>query len=383
MEPEPAARTRPETKPGDRDRQGEHPRTTFAVAALLALCAAPVARAEEGSTPTTVISGKAFADLSYRENVDKGTDRAADKGNGTSLDLKRFYLGVDHAFDEVWGARIRTDVGNLVNGKLDVFVKHAFVEARVAPELTLRAGAADLPWVPFVEDLYGFRYVENVLIDRTKFGTSADWGVHAGGKLGGGVASYAVSAVNGRGYGDPTRTQAPTVEGRVSVAPVKGLTFGVGGQAGKLGQNVVGTATPRTATRIDAVVAWVSSEVRVGATGFVAKNYAKGIVTGTDPEDKAAGASAWASFAILPRLTLFGRGDYVQPKRDTRSSLKDLYLNAGLQVKPAKAVDLALVHKYEQVKDGTFAVSNGTIGSAVPGEKGTYNELGLFAQYSF
>jgi hypothetical protein len=237
--------------------------------------------------------------------------------------------------------------------------------------------------VPFVEDLYGFRYVENVLIDRTKFGTSADWGVHAGGKLGGGVASYAISAVNGRGYGDPTRTQAPTVEGRVALVPVTGLTLGVGGQAGKLGQNVVGTATPRTAQRVDAVVAWVSGELRLGATGFLAKNYGKTIVTGADPEDKAVGASAWASVTVLPPVTIFGRADYVQPKRDTNPNLKDAYLNAGIQVKPAKPIDLALVYKYEQVKNGTLAVSNGTIGSTVPGQKGTYNELGLFAQYSF
>jgi len=29
--------------------------------------------------------------------------------------------------------------------------------------------------VPFVEDLYGYRFIENTLIDRLKFGTSADW----------------------------------------------------------------------------------------------------------------------------------------------------------------------------------------------------------------
>jgi hypothetical protein len=361
-------------------------RTTYAVAALLALGAAHAARADEApATPTTTFSGKAFVDLSYRQNVDNGTDKAVpgSGGNGTALDLKRFYLGVDHAFDGVWSARIRTDVGNEVNGKYDVFVKHAFVQAQVAPELAIRAGSADLPWVPFVEDLYGFRYVENVLIDRTKFGTSADWGVHAGGKLGGGLASYAVSAVNGRGYGDPTRTQAPTVEGRVSLAPVTGLTLGVGGQAGKLGQNVVGTATPHTAERVDAVAAFVSSDFRLGATGFVAKNYAKNIVTGAAPEDKAVGASAWASFTVLPPVSIFGRADYVQPQKDTKPDLKDMYVNAGIQVKPAKPIDIALVYKYEQVKNGTLATSNGTIGSTVPGEKGTYSELGVFAQYSF
>lgn len=355
-------------------------RLEHAIVAALALGAASAAVAD----PTTKISGKAFADLTYRDNRDLGTDRAADKAVGTSLDLKRFYFGVDHSFDEHWAARFRTDIGNEVNGKYDVFVKHAYIEGKAGPALVLRAGAADLPWVPFVEDLYGFRYVENVLIDRIKLGTSADWGLHLSGKLADGLATYAVSAVNGRGYGDPTRTQAPTVEGRVSVSPLKALTLAVGAQGGKLGQNVVGTPTPRTASRFDAVIAYVGGPARVGVTGFLARNYDKKIVTdATLPTDKALGASAWASVALAEPFTLFGRFDYVQPKKDTNSDLKDLYWNVGLQYKPAKPLDLALVYKGEQLKDGTLSTSNGTIGSSVAGEKGRYDEVGVFAQYSF
>jgi hypothetical protein len=345
-------------------------------AALLATGAALAARAD-----APVISGKAYADLTYRNNVDGGAD-AARADSGTAFDLKRFYLGVDQKFDDVWAARLRTDVGNLTNGKVDVFVKHAFIQAKVAPELTLRAGAADLPWVPFVEDLYGFRYVENVLIDRVKLGTSADWGLHASGGLG--VLGYAVSVVNGRGYGDPTRTQAPTVEARLSLVPVKGLTIAVGGQAGKLGQNVIGTATPRTAQRYDAVVAWAGDGLRLGATGFYAKNYSKTIVTDeTVPEDTAVGASGWASVEFTPELAAFGRVDWVQPKKDTSADTKDLYLNVGLQYRPVKPVSLALVFKHDKVSSGSLSTSNGTVGSATAGQDGTFDEVGLFAQYVF
>ncbi len=354
-------------------------RSFQAATAILLIGIASVARAE----PSTIISGKAFVDYTYRNNVDDGTGLAADKYAGTALDLKRFYFAVDHTFDSVWAARVRTDVGNLVNGKYDVFVKHAFVQATIAPELTLRAGSADLPWVPFQEDLYGYRYVENVLIDRVKVGTSADWGLHAGGKLASGLVSYAVSVVNGRGYGDPTRTQSPLVEARLALAPVKGLTLAVGGQVGKLGQNVIGTATPRNAQRFDALVAWVDGPVRVGANGFYATNYDKAIVTGAKPEDKAMGVSGWASYAFNPELALFGRGDYVQPRKDTNPGLKDVYFNAGLQYTPAKAVNLALVYKHETVASGTVSTSNGTIGSTVAGSKGTYSEVGVFGQYSF
>jgi hypothetical protein len=349
------------------------------LAAAVALGAASAAHAE----PTTKISGKVFANYSYRENFDEGTDKSADAKNGTSLDLKRFYFSVDHKFDEHWAARFRTDIGNQVNGKYDVFVKHAYFEGKVAPELVIKVGAADLPWVPFVEDLYGFRYVENVLIDRVKLGTSADWGSHASGKLGGGLASYGVSVVNGRGYGDPSRTQSPTVEGRVAVSPLKPLTLAVGAQAGKLGQNVIGTETPRTASRYDAVIAYVDGPARIGVTGFLARNYDKAIVTGAAPTDKALGMSAWASYALPASLTLFGRFDYVKPHDDTASDVKDAYWNVGLQYEPVKPLDLALVYKGEQVKSGTLSTSNGTVGSSVAGEKGTYREIGVFAQFSF
>jgi hypothetical protein len=355
-------------------------RIQLALAATLAAAALSSARAAE---PGTTFAGKVFVDYSYRDNRDDGAHAAADKNSGTSFDLKRFYLTVDHTFDDVWAARFRTDAGNETNGKFDVFVKNAYVQATVSPALVLRAGSADMPWFPFVESLYGMRFVETPVEDRIKFGTSADWGLHAGGTLADGLAAYALSVVNGRGYGDPTRTRSPTVEGRVSLNPVKELTIGVGGQAGTLGQNVVGTRTPRTATRFDFVVAWAGGPLRLGLTGFLAPNYDKAIVTSsTAPTDKSLGASAWASYALGP-FTIFGRLDYVQPKKDTNKDFKDLFCDVGVGYKVAKPVDVAVVLKREQVKSGTLATSNGTIGSTVAGKTGTYQEVGLFGQYTF
>ena len=63
-----------------------------------------------------------------------------------------------------------------------MFIRKAFVQAKVSDAFVARLGAADMPWIPFVEDLCGYRYLEQTLIDRLKFGTSADWGVHANGK---------------------------------------------------------------------------------------------------------------------------------------------------------------------------------------------------------
>ena len=361
-------------------------RGMLAVAALVSLGIPVAGRADapDEARGSTKVSGTVFADLTYRQNVDKATGLAADKSNGTSFDLKRFYLTVDQTWNATWGARFRSDVGNETNGKYDLFVKNAYLEARLAPELSLRAGAADLPWIPFAEGLYGYRYVENVLIDRTKFGASADWGLHAVGALGGGVAAYAVSVVNGRGYGDPTRSQAPTGEARVSFAPVGGLTVAVGGLVGSLGQRTVGTRTPNTAKRAQALAAWVGGGLRLGLEAFWASDYSSKIITGAAPHDKAIGVAGWASYGFPSTpWALFARADYVQPNRDTRSSLKDVYANGGVQLRPIDAVSLALAYKFEQTRDGTLPTSNGTVGTAKAGSSGRYDEVGLWGLYTF
>src|SRR6266446_2831749 len=72
-------------------------------------------------------------------------------------------------------------------GETQLFIKKAYVQARISDAFFVRAGSADLPWIPFAEANYGYRYVELVILDRLKFGTSADWGVHAGGKMADGM----------------------------------------------------------------------------------------------------------------------------------------------------------------------------------------------------
>src|SRR5215831_3985687 len=156
-----------------------------ALGVALALGTALPAAADE----TTTVSGKAFIDVTDYNLKNDGVDSA---NNGFGIDVKRFYLGVTHVFDDTWSANITTDfnyVGN--DGETQLFIKKAYVQAKLSDAFVGRIGSADLPWVPYVEDLYGYRYVENVLVDRLKFGTSADWGLHAGGKVNDGMFSYA------------------------------------------------------------------------------------------------------------------------------------------------------------------------------------------------
>jgi hypothetical protein len=331
-----------------------------------------------GWVKSTTISGKAFANVSMIDHESDGVDLA---DNGTQTELKRFYLGVDHKFDDTFTANLTTDFRYNTNGTSKdtlVYVKKAFVQAKFAPEFFVRVGAADLPWVPFVESLYGYRFVENVVVDRTRFGTSADWGVHIGGSFAGGRISYAASAVNGAGYKSLSRnSNTIDLEGRISANPIKNVTLAVGGYTGKLGKSSDVVTTQHRATRWNALAAYTDSRVRLGVEYFQAKNWNN--VT-TVASDKSSGWSAFGSFAFTPKLSVFGRYDWVKPNKDTNAALKDEYFNAGVNFKPLKEIDLALVYKRDRAENGFLSTSNGTIGGIM---EGTYHEFGLFTQVAF
>ena len=319
-----------------------------------------------------------FADATDKENKDKGTGtKSSDSGVG--VDVKRFYFTATHQFDSVWSAQFQSDIGDQGARRYDVFVKKAYVQAKVAPELSFRLGSANTPWVPFVEDLYGFRYVQQVLVDRLNFGTSADWGLHVLGEAGGKTVNYAAGALNGRGYSNPARSKSVDFEGRFGVN-FSGLNLAVGGYTGHRGLETFAAKALHKATRIDALAAYVSPTLRAGVEYFQANNWNN---VATVPKDKADGFSGWASFAFTPAYSVFGRYDQAKPSKDLNSALKDNYFNFGFQWRANPSFAASLVYKNEEVKNGSISTTDGTIGSSIKTQKGTYNEIGVWTLYTF
>ena len=354
------------------------PKQNLAAAVLAGIAAMSMtARADNAPEEKTTVSGKAYLDFTNIRQDSDGVDSAA---TGTGVDVKRFYLGVTHTFDDVWSANVTSDFNYVSNdGQTQIYIKKAYLQAKLSDAFVARLGSADLPWVPFVEDLYGYRYVENVLVDRLKFGTSADWGLHAGGKFMDGKVNYAVSVINGAGYKNPTRSKSVDVEGRIGFAPIKGLTLAAGFYTGKLGKDVEASATPalHTASRFTALAAYVAPKFRVGAEYFTADNWNQVTAAATDKSD---GFSGWGAFNFTDQVSAFARYDEAKPKKDLTPGLKDQYYNVGVAYKPRKNVDIAFVYKHDKVENGTFATSNGTIGGVADGK---FDEVGLWAQVVF
>ena len=384
----------------------------------------------------TTVGGTIFFDVSnltQRPHPSANTNNVLNKDqNGFNYDLKRFYISIDHKFNDIFSANFTSDftydnatvsvpatsaqtltvagctpkapattctvtvpgtaAQTLVSGDKvsQLYIKKAYLQAKLNDALIFRVGSADLPWVPFVEGIYGYRYVENIMIDRDKFGTSADWGIHVLGTLPVNkdvTVSYQVSGINGLGYKQPglgtaNRSNSMDVEGRISATIDKKLILAVGGYEGKLGNDVadiVPNPAPQTAYRADVLAAYVDPKFRVGVEYFYAHAWANVTQTVSSKVDNAEGVSGFGSFNITPQLAAFGRYDWVKPTMVTAPKVSEGYFNLGLSYEFTKTVDFALVYKRDSVVNGTIATSNGTIGNSLNKPAGTYDEIGIWS----
>jgi hypothetical protein len=327
--------------------------------------------------PKNTFGIRVYADVSSKSNEDEATGIESND-SGVGVDVKRTYFTFTHAFDKVWSAQFQSDIGDQGARRYDVFVKKAYIQAQISPKAVFRLGSADTPWIPYVEGLYGQRYIETTITDHLSFGSSAEWGFHFTGT--GPLFGYYFTAGNGRGFSNPTRSETIDFEGRVSFTPIKGLNLAVGGYSGKRGQETDAAPAKHTATRADALIAFNADHFKIGGEYFQAENWNNVTTVATDKSD---GFSGWAQFILDPKWTFFGRYDQADPSKDLKPALNFTYYNAGVQWTLNKAFAASLVYKGAEVEGGTLGTSNGTIGSTNPNKKGTYQEIGVFTVYNF
>ena len=403
--------------------------TSAATKADKALAAADAVKVAEVKTAKSVDLMKWAADTKVTGRMYFNTSAISANGSARERDggfqIKRAYIGIDHQFNKTFAFNVTMDADNIVRAKgvsddsaksstQGIFLKKAYLEAKIDPALVIRAGASDMPWVPFVEGLYGYRHVEKTFADLNSLGTSTDWGVHVGGSLANGLIGYQVSAVDGAGYRNPQIGQAIDFEGRVNVNYM-GFTAAVGGYTGKLGAKlnpgttVNGLAVPgttaHTAERFDALLAYKGNLMQVpfsiGAEYLWSKNNSQNQVAGYDlgtaasntstgsttllingkyykpvAQDKQEGFSVFASISPIAKWSVFGRYDWVKTNGYTAPGKRDHYFNAGIQYEPAKIIDLALVYKRDS---GDGGISTGNLASG----QVTRDEIGLFGQVRF
>ena len=321
----------------------------------------------------TKITGRMYFNMSHVSAADSlGNSVERDSG----FEFKRFYLGVDHNFDRTFSANVTMDIKEISGVGQAFYVKKAFLQAKFSPAFTVRLGSADMPWVPYVEGLGGYRHIEKELNDLNGFGTSADWGVHLLGSLADGHVSYQVSAIDGGGYRNPKLTKTIDLEGRIALE-YNGFNAAIGGYTGRLGKDVEGASVYHTASRLNALLAYKGKidtiPFTLGGEYFRATDWKQVTSVASDTSE---GYSLFASVTPVDRWSIFGRYDWVTPSMDLNPLQKAKYYNVGVQYSPAKIVDLALVYKRDSA-EGDLKTGNLATGQA------TRDEIGIYGQFRF
>lgn len=376
--------------------------------AALAMIAAVSGASAQSWTDNITVGGRMYLDVSSSSLEVNGAKSGAKNGYG--FDVKRVYFQVDKKFNDIYSLQLQTDVSpvNQTSGSIagqGLYVKKAFFKAAFNPAFEVSLGSNELPWIPYAESIYGYRWLENTILEqnntgvRTTFGTSADWGVHAAGKFGTYYA-YQVSVINGKGYRDSSRSSGMDVESRLS-AKFDQWNFAVGSYTGARGNEAYGAATILTpavgttpavykenkvnthnAQRFNALAAYTGDRIRVGAEYFTATDWQTASITDTTANhskaDDADGYSAFGSYRVTPLYTVFGRYDNVKPSKKLAPWNEGEYYNFGIQMSPLKGITLALVAKHD-----TFDAYAGT--PTVKGAKTTteFNEIGIFTELRY
>lgn len=328
---------------------------TQATLTTLALCCfAPVANAGNDID----VSGRVFVELTDQTRTVNGTPAAYDHRYG--IELKRFYVTVTDKISDTSSLNLTTDtVYSSRTGQADLFVKKAYFEHKYSKALTVRVGAADMPWAGYVDGISGTRAVEKNMTDRMKWAPTSDWGVHTLGHLTPNI-SYGVSVVTGSGYREATLTKSLDVEGRIS-AKYGPIQFSIGGYSGKLGQDVKSASTPQTAQRFDALLAYTGANFRIGIDYAKGHDFSAARVKSSVSDDME-GVSVFSSYRVNPKLVLFGRYERTSPSQDLSPIKRNNLDFVGAAYAVKKDVEVALVSKNLYTKTATTRTSDRTVG---------------------
>ena len=333
--------------------------------------------AKAADFPASKFGIRVYADASTKENKDEATGiKSADSGVG--VDVKRTYFTFTHQFDKTWSAVFQSDIGDQGARRYDVFVKKAYVQAQITPMAAFRLGSADTAWIPYVEGVYGLRYVEQTITDHLSFGASADWGFHITGTSP--LWGYQISAENGRGFSNPTRSKIGRLRGPGLLHPGQGPEP----RRRRLQRQA------RPGHRRRSGQAHRHPPGRPGRLRHRSLQGRRRVLPGQELEQRHHRRHRQVRRLLRlgagqrqPEVAVFARYDNANPSKDLKPNLEFTYYNAGLQWTLNKSFAASLVYKFAEVKGGTQGTGNGTIGSTVASSKGKYNEIGIFTVYNF
>lgn len=323
---------------------------------------APKKQKETPWTDRVKLSARAYLRYSYelgeaaRNNNQFSLDRAYLQGEFFATDKVRFQLTLD-------GGATRNSAGNQV---FLVETKSAFAEVKdlLGPGIYLRAGILPTAWIPFEEDLWGYRVQGSVPLDRWGYATSSDVGLALGGPLPSKYGSFQVNVTNGEGFRFAELGKRKELQARLTVHPLASLGGLPAGLAisgyGSYGEYDDAGLPARAKSRVIGQVAFQSKALRLAGSYVVARD-ANARIRGryTVSEESIVRGQGLYAFAVLnvgalaeaaDGFDLIARFDHLDPDTELENNNQNLFI-AGVGYRWTKQIK-SLVN-YETVSYGT------------------------------
>ncbi len=255
--------------------------------------------------------------------------------NGESykaFEIQRAYLGYRYTFNDEWYGYIVLDVGDPEAGdhQFSAFLKNAYLRYTKS-DLTFLFGMVPTTQFKVAEDIWGYRYIEEVFQDLYSFSSSADLGATVKYDFADFISAD-LSVFNGEGY---QRIQSDNY-----MRPALGITlFPVQSVTARVYADYMGGDVKQKS--YSGFLAYQDNKVTV-AGGY---NYQEN-VNMIEDRDRF-GPSVFATYIPVPNIKIFGR--YDQLKSNTLAGESDPWqinrdgqlVIAGLEYSPLRGVKFA------------------------------------------
>ena len=152
--------------------------------------------------------------------------------NSNGFWFRRIYFTYDHRISGNLSARMRLEMNSrgdfsTTSSKLIPYIKDAYLKWKINPDHQLVLGISSPPTFKFIEDFWGFRFLEKTPLDLQRWGPSREFGLSAMGTLAlEGKLQYHVMLGNGSGNKSEVNP-GKKLMGAIRYFPVKQLVLEV------------------------------------------------------------------------------------------------------------------------------------------------------------
>lgn len=269
------------------------------------------------------LSGLAYVDYYYTfSSPDEGREGLH------GFTYRRLYLTSDFTLDEDFfgRARLEANASSTRPPGPTPFVKDLWVAWRYTGEHDVRIGVMPPPVFELPEEVWGYRSLEQTILDFQDVNESRDFGIRLNGPLAENV-QYAVMVANNEGV-QPELDAYKRLYGLIEFHPTERLSF-------SLGADRAGYAAPREGgTRISGFGGYRSDRLNFGVEAYW---YGETFETGEDFRN--VGSSLFARYAVAPEWELVGRLDAAS-KGFESADAGEYFVLVGSSYAPADGVKL-------------------------------------------